>query len=167
MTELNESLGSITHTGSQYTAELKRYLEHDVSSVWAILTEPGKFVDWLAPGEIELKTGGRAKINFVDSGIVIDSEVTQCTVPNVLEYSWSSPGEPDRPVRYELADNAGTVELTITLTAPDDEDIARSCAGWEAHLMMLIAALEGVPINFPFQRFQDTRGAYNEMVAAL
>ncbi len=42
--------------------------------------------------------------------------------------------------------------------------IARSCAGWEAHLMMLLASIEGVPIKFPFERFQSTRARYNEMI---
>jgi hypothetical protein len=53
----------------------------------------------------------------------------------------------------------------LTLRIPEDEDIARSCAGWEAHLMMLLAAIEGVPIKFPFERFQATREAYKALIA--
>jgi len=30
--------------------------------------------------------------------------------------------------------------------------------------MMLLAAIEGVPIKFPFQRFQETRDIYKEMI---
>ncbi len=167
MSDFNEEPGTITHEDGRYIAVLTRYIGHSKEAVWAMLTEPGKFVDWLAPGEIELRTGGRASINFVDSGIVIDSEVKECREFEVLEYSWSSDGEPSRPVRYELAVKNNAVELTIILETPDDEDIARSCAGWEAHLMMLMAAIEGVPIKFPFERFQQTRGGYNEIVAAL
>jgi hypothetical protein len=33
--------------------------------------------------------------------------------------------------------------------------------------MMLLAAIEGVPIKFPFERFKSTREAYTEMVACL
>ena len=55
--------------------------------------------------------------------------------------------------------------LTLTLESPDTEDIARSCAGWEAHLMMLLAAIEGVPIKFPFERFQTTRKIYNNQIS--
>lgn len=160
----NEELGTIKKLEGQYEAQLERLIEHDQKTVWTMLTNPSRIVEWLAPGEIELKKGGTAKLNFVDSGIVIDSRVTEFEEPRLLEYSWSSPGEPDRPIRWALSPEAEGTRLTLTLRVPADEDVARSCAGWEAHLMMLLAALEGVPIKFPFERFQQTRGAYNEML---
>ena len=110
--------------------------------------------------EIELNQGGSAKLNFTDSGIVIDSEVTECSIPSLLEYSWSRGDEPRRPVRWELRPIDNGTELTLVLLIPEEEDVARSCAGWEAHLMMLMAAIEGVPVKFPFDRFQATREAY-------
>lgn len=157
-------LGTITRLEGQYEAQLERLIEHEQEAVWAMLTDPARIVDWLAPGEIELKRGGAAKLNFVDSGIVIDSTVTEFEAPRLLEYSWSSPGEPQRPIRWELSPDSDGTRLTLILRVPADEDVARSCAGWEAHLMMLLAALEGVPIKFPFERFQQTRGAYNEIL---
>ena len=66
---------------------------------------------------------------------------------------------------YEIEPVGNDTRLVLTLIVPDDEDIARSCAGWEAHLMMLLAAIEGVPIKFPFERFQATRGEYNKQLA--
>ena len=96
---------------------------------------------------------------------VIDSIVSAFEPPRLLEYSWSSAGEPLRPVRWGTTpENAGT-RLTLTLAVPDTEDIARACAGWEAHLQMLLAAIEGVPIKFPFERFKETRAAYKAMVS--
>ncbi len=165
MTQDDEELGSIRRVNGYYETRLERFLEHDQSAVWAMLTEPDRIVEWLAPGEIELRKGGTAKLNFTDSGIVIDSTVTECEPPSLLEYSWSSAGEPTRPVRWETTPVAGGTSLTLTLQVPEDEDIARSCAGWEAHLMMLMAAIEGVPIKFPFERFQATREAYKSMIA--
>jgi uncharacterized protein YndB with AHSA1/START domain len=134
--------------------------------MWAMLTDPDKLVEWLAPGDIELREGGQAKLNFTDSGIVIDSTVTSFEPEQVIEYSWSGPGEPLRPLRFEVDSTADGCRLTMTLRTPSDEDIARSCAGFEAHLMMLLAALEGVSIKFPFERFLETREAYNKMLAA-
>ena len=163
MTDDTEELGTIKRVNSEYVARLERLLEHDQRAVWAMLTEPSRMVEWLAPGEIELRKGGAAKLNFVDSGIVIDSTVTEFEEPSLLEYSWSGPGEPSRPIRWELQAAPGATRLILTLTTPGDEDIARSCAGWEAHLMMLLAAIEGVPIKFPFERFQATREAYKSM----
>ena len=79
MTEDNEALGSIENVDGYYVAKLERVLEHDQNAVWLMLTEPSRIVEWLAPGEIELRKGGSAKLNFVDSGIVIDSTVSEFT----------------------------------------------------------------------------------------
>lgn len=165
MTQENEKLGTIERGNGCYKVRLERFLAHDQSQVWAMLTDPDRMVEWLAPGRIEQRKGGAAKLNFTDSGIVIDSAVSEFEPPSLLEYSWSSPGEPKRPVRWEIAPDVGGTRLTLTLQIPEDEDIARSCAGWEAHLMMLLAAIEGVPIKFPFERFQVTRAAYKEILA--
>jgi uncharacterized protein YndB with AHSA1/START domain len=164
MSDQNEDLGTIRREGDRFFAELQRELQHSPSAVWAMLTEPGKLVEWLAPGEIEMRIGGRARLNFVDSGIVIDSEVSAFEPNRVIEYSWSGVDEPLRPLRFEIEAVADGSRLTMRLRTPVDEDIARSCAGFEAHLMMLLAALEGVPIKFPFERFVASREAYNAML---
>lgn len=170
MTDRNDELGTLNRDKGYWHGRLERFLEHDQQAVWAMLTDPQKLAEWLAPGTIELRAGGAARLNFTDSGTVIDSSVTAIDVPRLLEYSWSSPGQPQRPVRWEThagrAENGGT-RLTLTVGVPEGEDIARACAGWEAHLMMLLAAIEGVPIKFPFERFKSTREAYKEKAAAL
>lgn len=166
MTESNEELGTITRVQGYFEARLERQLEHDQEAVWTMLTDPSRFVDWLAPGEIELREGGSAKLNFTDSGTVIDSTVSACDPPRLIEYSWSGPGEPERPVRWETSPAGDGTRLRLTLRIPEDEDVARACAGWEAHLMMLLAAIEGVPIKFPFERFQATREAYKAQIEA-
>jgi hypothetical protein len=48
---------------------------------------------------------------------------------------------------------------------PADEDAGRAAAGWEAHLEMLAAALEEVPIKFPFETFKAARDAYRQELA--
>ncbi|MEE9254950.1 MAG: SRPBCC domain-containing protein, partial [Pseudomonadales bacterium] len=100
MTDSNEELGTIGRVDGCFEALLERQLEHDQDAVWAMLTDPARFVEWLAPGEIELKEGGAAKLNFTDSGTIIDSTVSACDPPRLIEYSWSGPGEPQRPVRW-------------------------------------------------------------------
>jgi len=160
-------LGDITRDGAVVRVRLTRSFDHPPQMVWAALTAPARMVEWLAPGQIALTLGGRAQLNFVDSGIVIDSPVSAVVAGRLLEYSWSSPGEPERPVRWELEAKSCGTRLTLTLTLPATEDIARSCAGWEAHLEMLAAALEGVPIKFPFGRFLAVREAYNVALAEM
>ena len=166
MADDNEDLGTIARDGDQFTARLTREVAHAPAAMWAMLTEPDNLVEWLAPGDIELREGGAAKLNFTDSGIVIDSTVTAFEPQQLIEYSWSGPGEPKRPLRFEVASTDAGCKLTMILRTPADEDIARSLAGFEAHLMMLLAALEGVSIKFPFERFLATREAYNELLAA-
>ncbi len=167
MTVSNEELGTLTVVDDGLQGRLERLIEHDQQTVWAMLTSPQRLAEWLAPGSIELRPGGAAKLNFTDSGTVIDSAVTAIDAPRLIEYSWSSAGEPLRPVRWETQAVDGGTRLTLTVGVPRGEDIARACAGWEAHLMMLLAAIEGVPIKFPFERFKTTREAYKAKAAVL
>jgi uncharacterized protein YndB with AHSA1/START domain len=149
------------------TARFVLSVPHPRATVWSALTEPAVLPQWLAPGSIDQRDGGRVKLDFKDSGIVIDSEVRAFDPGYLLEYSWSGAGEPERPVRWELDDDNGGTRLQLTLGVPASEDVARACAGWSAHLDMLCAALEGVPIKFPFQVFADARARYRELVSAL
>lgn len=145
---------------------LIRHFDHAATKVWSMLTDPARLPEWLAPGVIELRPGGRAQLDFVDSGTIIDSVVTACEPRSLLEYSWSGPGEPTRPVRWRLdVEGPAACRLTLTLTTPAGEDAGRGAAGWEAHLEMLAAALEGVPIKFPFERFKAARDAYRALLA--
>ncbi|MFA7263093.1 MAG: SRPBCC domain-containing protein [Caulobacter sp.] len=166
MTDTPADLGQITRLEDQVQVTLTRRFDHAVATVWTLLTDPARLPEWLAPGEIELHPGGRARLDFIDSGTAIDSVVSAFKPGALLEYSWSEPGEPLRPVRWELqADGPAATRLTLTLTTPATEDAGRAAAGWEAHLEMLAAALEDVPIKFPFERFKAARDAYRALLA--
>ncbi len=167
MTDVNEDIGKLSHVGDNLQGQLTRHFEQSPPDVWAMLTAPEKFQLWLAPGTIELRQGGAVKINFTDSGTVIDSKVSAYEARKLLEYSWGGPNDPARPVRWALAPSGGGTQLTLTVGVPRNEDIARACAGWEAHLMMMMAALEGVPMKFPFDRFKSTREEYKAQLAKL
>ena len=156
---------TFTKKGDAMEARMSRDFEAAPDEVWTMLTQPASRVQWLAPGEIELKVGGSARLDFVDSGIVIDSQVSALEPGKVLEFSWSGPGEPLRPVRFELTPGPEGTSLGLTLVQPASEDAGRSAAGWSAHLEMLAAALAGVPIKFPFERFKAARDAYRAELA--
>lgn len=165
-TDCLPDLGRIEKTSDRVSVTLTRHLDHSAARLWTFLTDPTLLPQWLAPGEIEPRAGGRARLDFADSGTVIDSAVSEYDPGAVLEYSWSSPGEPPRPVRWSLdIEGPEACRLTLRLTCPADEDAGRSAAGWEAHLEMLAAALEGVPIRFPFERFKAAREAYRARLA--
>jgi uncharacterized protein YndB with AHSA1/START domain len=168
MTDTPDATAELARRGDYVEARMTRLIEHPQALVWAMLVEPAKLAQWVAPGRIEGRVGGAARLDFADSGTVIDSKVSAYEAGRLLEYSWSSGDEPLRPVRWELAPQGeGTTRLTLTLSTPATEDPGRACAGWEAHMEMLEAALEGVPIKFPFERFKAARDAYRPIVAAL
>ena len=163
----DQELAELRRDGDYVTATMTRAIDHAPDVVWRALTQPDVLAQWLAPGRIELKVGGAARLDFTDSGTVIDSKVSACEPGRVLEYSWSSGAEPLRPVRWEIAPEGDGARLTLIQKTPVAEDPGRACAGWEAHLEMLQAALEGVPIKFPFESFKAARDAYRPKVAAL
>ena len=162
-----EATAELSKADGQVVGVMTRVSEHPPQAIWRMLTDPARLPEWLAPGRIEPRVGGAARLDFADSGTVIDSRVTAYDEGRLVEYSWSSPDEPQRPVRWEIAPEGEGSRLTLTLKTPAGEDPGRACAGWEAHLEMLEAALEGVPIKFPFERFKSARDAYREKVAAL
>ena len=141
-------------------------VDNHVEEVWAALVDEQRIGDWLAPGIIEARLGGAVKLNFVDSGIVIDSIVSAFERGALLEYSWSGPGEPERSIRFELEPVGAACGLVLTLTVPESEDVGRSAAGWAAHIDMLLAALAGAPIKFPFEVFKGARELFKAKLAA-
>lgn len=159
-------LGTITTHGGGRQGRLARTFEHPPAQVWGMLTEAASMAQWLSGGTIEQRLDGHVRIDFVDSGIVIDSRVTAFEAGALLEYSWSSGSEPQRPLRWELAAVDGGTRLTLTVGVPAGEDAAKACAGFEGHLEMLAAALEGVPIKFPFETYMKARQGYKEMLGA-
>ena len=163
----NFPTGRISRTTTGYEGQLERVLAHDAAAVWTMLTDPAAMSQWLAPGSIEQHEGGAVRIDFSDSGIVIDSTVTAFHEGQLLEYSWSSGSQPQRPLRWELSPVNGGTLLALCVHVPQEEDPATACAGFEGHLEMLAAALEGVSIRFPFDLFLQARKGYGEQVVAL
>jgi uncharacterized protein YndB with AHSA1/START domain len=149
------------------TARWSIMLENHTEQVWAALTRPDQLCQWLAPGSIEPVVGGGARLDFADSGAVIDSRVTACEPDRLLEYSWSGPGEPPRPIRWTLEPIGAGTRLTLTLGVPISENAARAAAGWSAHLDMLQSLLIGVPTKFPFLAFKAAQAGYAEQLLAI
>lgn len=159
----NINSGQIRSIGEGFEGRLERFFEQDRRTVWRMLTEPEALAQWLAPGSIELRTGGDVHIDFADSGTTIESSVLDLDPPRLLVYSWSSGDEPKRPLRWELTAVEEGTRLILTLWVPAGEDVAKACAGFDAHLEMLAAALEGVPIRFPVDYFIEARRVYREL----
>ena len=167
MSESEVLAAQFTRKPGRVGVRFELVLEACAAEVWSFLTQSDRLPQWLAAGRIELEPGGAARLDFGDSGIVIDSRVTRCQAPRALAYSWSGSGEPDRPVRWTLEPQGGATRLALELDLPAEEDAARSAAGWAAHLEMLAAALAGAPMKFPFPTFKAAREAYAAQLAGL
>ena len=164
MTDSTARLGSVRRSETGFEGRMQRHFQHPPRVVWRMLTEPQGIAQWLAPGTLDLQQGGRVHIDFGDSGVTIDSTVLEVDPPQLLSYSWSGKDQPHRPLRWTLTAVDDGTDLVLTLGLPAGEDIAKACAGFEAHLEMLAAALEGVPIRFPFDLYLAKRRAYQELL---
>ena len=73
---MQDTFGTLISQENYVTAVMERETDASPKAVWAVLAEESERVKWLAPGTIELKPGGRAELDFKDSYVVVDSEVT-------------------------------------------------------------------------------------------
>ena len=107
------------------TATTARRLDHLAEAVWRMIAEPARLAEWLAPGRIEQRVGGAVRLDFPDSGTVIDSAVSAFEDGRLVEFSWSKPGEPLRPVRIALvARRRGDDAGAGSVKTPEGEDPA-------------------------------------------
>lgn len=164
MTDNNAEFGTVQRTAEGSEGRLTRHLHHPRAAVWTVMTEEAGIAQWLAPGTIDARKSGRVHIDFTESGVVIDSTLSIFEPPKRLGYSWSSGNEPERPLLFDLAENGECTDLSLTIRLPVGEDIAKACAGFDAHLDMLAAALEGVPLKFPFEKYLAARRVYLEQL---
>ena len=166
MSDSTSAWGSVRREGTRVRVTLSRDIEHSRDRVWEMLTDSACLAKWLAPGYIEQRPGGMIKLDFGMSGTPIEGPVKAIVPFEILEYSWSAGSEPERPMRWQLSPAGAGTLLQLTLDLPDDDKVALSCAGWDAHLEMLMAALEGISIHFPKDRFQEARLAFSQLTEA-
>ena len=166
MNEQASSARVIEDKGDELEILLERRIGHEPAAVWHMLTEPAALPRWLAPGAVEPRIGGRARLDFAESGATIDSTVRACDPERLLVYAWGSGDGPDRPLYWALIPVEDGTQLRLTLRLPADEDGPKAAAGWDAHLEMLLAALEGVPIRFPVDHFLAMRAWFRGQLGA-
>ena len=142
------------------TVRLERLLPGSPERIWAYLTESEKRGKWLAPGEIELRVGGRVTLSFlhadlssekevpekykaIECGHVMQGMITRCEPPHVLAYTWGHPQ--DSEVTFELFARGDKTLLVIThVRLGDRGNMLSVAAGWHAHTDILEDQLNGV-----------------------
>jgi len=160
--------GTVQETGGQYVLRFERHLKHPVEKVWAALTDPEHRGEWLAPGTIELQPGGHAELTFDNSptsehGTALNGTVRTADPPRLLEFSWTTEGGAEEPVRWELFPEADGTRLVLTHTVRRpiplgfglnvqnsvmESRLAGCLAGWHGHLDRLPLLLDGQRSTF-------------------
>lgn len=146
---------------------IERWLPGPVERIWAYLTESDKRGLWLAPGEMELRVGGRVEHRFrhadlshektppapyeaYANGHVMHGTITRIEPPFLLSYTWGDAADHSE-VTFELHPlESGEVKLVLTQRRLRSRaGMANVAAGWHAHLGILLdRLLEREPRGF-------------------
>jgi uncharacterized protein YndB with AHSA1/START domain len=101
------------------------------------------------------------------AGHVVKGRVTTVEPLKVLEYTWTSPGEPDGAVKWQLIPVGERCLLLLTHTVHGRWDAAGTLAAWHVHLALLATALADQPTwPFPDLRWNELRSAYAAAVTS-
>lgn len=148
--------GIVTAPG---TVRLERLLPGSPERIWTYLTDSEKRGKWLAPGEMELRVGGRVTLNFLHADLSSEKEVpgkykglecghtmhgtiTRCEPPRVLAYTWAHPA--DSEVTFELFPRGDKTLLVIThVRLGERGSMLNVAAGWHTHVGILEDQLMG------------------------
>lgn len=180
-TQRREAPGTATGPGE---VRIERWLPGPAERIWAYLTESEKRGAWLAPGEMELRVGGRVEHRFrhadlspekapparhaaVAEGHVMHGTVTRCDPPRALAYTWDDEGEASE-VTFELfPEPDGEVRLVVThRRLRSHREMASVAAGWDAHLGILADRLRGLPPRGFWSTHERLEAAYLDAFAS-
>jgi len=143
------------------TVKLERLLPGPLERVWAYVTEPAKRAKWLCGGELELRVGGKVRMEFNHDNLSSEKTppekrrskdemgqhagvVTRLEPPRLLTHTWTWNGG-NTEVTYELAPRGKEVLLTIVHRRLEGRDITVGVmGGWDTHTGILADVLHGV-----------------------
>ncbi|AOW12745.1 ATPase [Hydrogenophaga crassostreae] len=148
-----ESYGEMSEPA---TLTIQRLLPGPIERVWAYLTENDLRRQWLAAGEMDLKTGAPFELTWRNDELSLTPSqrpegfpaeqrmrchITELDPPHKLTFTWQGSGD----VSFELrAQGNDGVLLTMThRRLPDRHTTLMVSAGWHMHLHLLVASITG------------------------
>jgi uncharacterized protein YndB with AHSA1/START domain len=172
--QFNDLHGTLTD-GSTLTVQ--RRLPGPIERVWSYLTDSELRRLWLASGTMRLQPGAEFELVWRNDelsaspaerpdGFSAESRATCQFVdvepPHRMRYVWPGVGE----VSFELETQGPDVLLTVTHRQLAGEGlILNVCAGWHAHLALLIARVEGTAPPSLWSTWKRLRKAYEAQAA--
>lgn len=162
---MNASYATLVAPG---TVRIERALPGPIERIWAFLTESDKRAQWLAAGEMDLRTGGSVEHVFRNSELTENDDpppakyaeygaesrmhgrITACEPPRLLAYTWGEPSGENSEVRFELSADGDDVLLVLVHSRlPNREEMLSVAGGWHTHLDILVDRLNGrIPPGF-------------------
>ena len=141
------------------TVRLERLLPGPLERVWAYVTEPQKRAAWLCGGTIDLRVGGKMRMDFDQNSLSSDKSpppkyqgrekassvgvVTRLEPMRVFAHTWTWESG-DTEVTYELTPRGKDVLLTIVHQKVKGRDATASVmGGWDVHTGVLEDVLKG------------------------
>jgi len=142
------------------TVRLERLLPGPVERVWAYITESDKRAKWLCAGHVDLRVGGKVKLEFDNNNLSSDKNppprfkdrerhgfeglITRLEPMRALAHTWTWEGN-NTEVTYELTPRGKEVLLVIVHRRLDGRDLVASVmGGWDVHSGILEDILKGV-----------------------
>jgi uncharacterized protein YndB with AHSA1/START domain len=147
--------GSAEFHADRATLRFERRLRHPIDRVWSAITDPDELEAWWGRVGVELRAGGRMRIEWLNGDVTMDAAITELDPPRVLEIE----GEPHGTLRFELTPDDGGTLLTFVARSQIPEDFrSKVLAGWHFHLDALEDLVDhGTRIdwpNWPLDRWQ-------------
>jgi uncharacterized protein YndB with AHSA1/START domain len=156
MTASTTNYGRITAPAE---VRFERLLPGPIETVWEFLTDAKKRGEWLAPGPMELKVGGKVKLYFHHADLSphkapapekyrafedkvheSEHEITQLDPPRLLAMTWPKTSE----VIFELKPQGSQVLLTVThRRLASRAEMVDVSGGWHTHLDILVERANG------------------------
>lgn len=161
-----------------HVLRMQRRLPGPIERVWSFLTDSDLRGQWLASGPMQLQPGASFELVWRNDdlssspaerpeGFPAESRATcefvDLEPPRRMRYIWPGVGE----VTFELEALENEVVLTLTHRGLNgDRLILNVCAGWHAHLALLVAHLEGTTPPSLWSTWKRLRHEYEEQLCA-
>lgn len=169
--------GTVEVVDGRFVLRFERRFRHPIEKVWDALTRPERIKEWLGEVEVDLELveGGRYYVETVGPPELVeaikeeagaDQLVAHDTVLRVerpMLFVHTFGGDPASIARWELQRDGDGCRLTLIHTEPPDFDPAhraRDLGGWHTLLDLMEASLDGQPIPWTKQRWEQHRDRY-------
>ena len=160
------------------TLRIRRRLPGPIERVWSYLADSDLRRQWLASGTMNMQPGASFELVWRNDelsnspaerpdGFSAESRATcqfiEVEAPRRMRYLWPGVGE----VSIELEMDGSDVMLTLTHRQLTGQTmILNVCAGWDAHLALLVAHLEGRRAPSLWSTWKQLRKEYEEQLCA-